>query len=442
MRSLKFLLWVLLFQSTTILAQNDIDHLWTLEKCIDYSLQHNLTIKKSTLDLQNAQINYSQSKREYFPTINSGASQNVSNGSIIDPITGDFVSKQVFSSSLDLNGNMVLFNGFKTQNQVKQNKLITQQSEFNLELTKDNITLAVLEAYIQVMYAMEGVKIAEQNLESYETQLKRSKELLQSKSITLKDFAEVQSQVATAQYELINAQKNGAMQLLVLKQLMELPSDTEFYIEIDQDTYSFDPLNIPDKRVVFQLALQHLPEIKTGDLTIKISELKIKTTKSNYYPTLSLTGSLGTGYTNSQNLIFRDQITGNFNQRVGLSLSIPIYDKGNTKSNLLKSKNEFSLAKIERETIEKEVYKKVENAWLNAISSYQQTEAALASLAASKEVLLVADANYQSGNLSATDFIIAQTNYNNAEMRFFQAKYMTILYMQLLNFYQGKTIKL
>lgn len=442
MRSLKFLLWVLLFQSTTILAQNDIDHLWTLEKCIDYALQHNLTIKKGAIELQNSQINYSQSKREYLPTINSGASQNVSNGSIIDPITGDFVSKQVFSSSLDLNGNMVLFNGFKTQNQIKQNKLITQQSEFNLELTKDNITLAVLEAYIQVMYAMEGVKMAEQNLESYETQLKRSKELLQSKSITLKDYAEVQSQVATAQYELINAQKNGAMQLLVLKQLLELPSDTEFFIEIDQEVFSFDPLNIPDKSVVFQLALQHLPEIKTGDLTIKISELNIKTTKSNYYPTLSLTGSLGTGYTNSQNLIFRDQITGNFNQRVGLSLSIPIYDKGNTKSNLLKSKNEFSLAKIERETIEKEVYKKVENAWLNAISSYQQTEAALASLAASKEVLHVADANYQSGNLSATDFIIAQTNYNNAEMRFFQAKYMTILYMQLLNFYQGKTIKL
>lgn len=425
----------------SLMAQTNSTNSWTLEQCIKYALEHNLTIKQAVLDVNNAEINLKQSKREYLPSVSAGASQSFSNGSVIDPITSDFVSRQVSSSSFDVNAGMTLFNGFKTQNQIKQNKLLTEQNKLNLEKVENNIRLAILEAYLQVMYAEEGITIAQNSLKSYEKQLEKSKGLFEAKSITLKDFTEVQSQVANAQYDLISAKKNKALQLLTLKQLLELTAETSFSVVNETQSFSLDNITIPDKNLVYQYALQTLPEIKSGDLNIKVLEQTIKISKSSYYPSLSLSAGVGTGYTNSQTMIFKDQLTGNLNQRIGLSLSIPIYDRGTTKTSILRNRNQLEVAKIERTTLEKELYQKIETAWLNGTAALEQTQAALVSLNAARQVLEAAESNFQTGNLTATDLIIAQNAYVNAEIKFFQTKYMTILYIQILNYYQGKPIK-
>lgn len=306
---------------------------------------------------------------------------------------------------------------------------------------ENNIRLAILEAYLQVMYAEEGITIAQNSLKSYEQQLEKSKGLFEAKSITLKDLTEVQSQVANAQYDLISAKKNKALQLLTLKQLLELPAESGFSVVNETQSFSLDNITIPDKNIVYQYALQTLPEIKSGDLNIKVLEQTIKISKSSYYPSLSLSAGVGTGYTNSQTMIFKDQLTGNLNQRIGLSLSIPIYDRGTTKTSILRNRNQLEVAKIERTTLEKELYQKIETAWLNGTAALEQTQAALVSLNAARQVLEAAESNFQTGNLTATDLIIAQNAYVNAEIKFFQTKYMTILYIQILNYYQGKPIK-
>lgn len=436
-----FLFICLLCCASSLMAQTNSTNSWTLEQCIQYALEHNLTIKQAVLDVNNAEINLKQSKREYLPSISAGASQSFSNGSVIDPITSDFVSRQVSSSSFDLNAGITLFNGFKTQNQIKQNKLVTEQNRLNLEQVENNIRLAILEAYLQVMYAEEGITIAQNSLKSYEQQLEKSKGLFEAKSITLKDLTEVQSQVANAQYDLISAKKNKALQLLTLKQLLELPAESDFSVVNEAQSFSLDNIVIPDKYLVYQYAIQTLPEIKSGDLNIKVLEQTIKISKSSYYPSLSLSAGVGTGYTNSQTIIFKDQLTGNLNQRIGLSLSIPIYDRGTTKTSVLRNRNQLEVAKIERTTLEKELYQKVETAWLNGTAALEQSQAALVSLNAARQVLEVAKSNFQTGNLTATDLVIAQNGYVNAEIKFFQTKYMTILYIQILNYYQGKPIK-
>lgn len=311
----------------------------------------------------------------------------------------------------------------------------------NLEKVENNIKLAILEAYLQVMYAEEGITIAQNSLKSYEKQLEKSKGLFDAKSITLKDLTEVQSQVANAQYDLISAKKNKALQLLTLKQLLELPAESGFSVVNETQSFSLDNITIPDKNIVYQYALQTLPEIKSGDLNIKVLEQTIKISKSSYYPSLSLSAGVGTGYTNSQTMIFKDQLTGNLNQRIGLSLSIPIYDRGTTKTSILRNRNQLEVAKIERNTLEKELYQKIETAWLNGTAALEQTQAALVSLNAARQVLEAAESNFQTGNLTATDLVIAQNAYVNAEIKFFQTKYMTILYIQILNYYQGKPIK-
>lgn len=425
----------------SLMAQTNSTNSWTLEQCIQYALEHNLTIKQAVLDVNNAEINLKQSKREYLPSVSAGASQSFSNGSVIDPITSDFVSRQVSSSSFDVNAGMTLFNGFKTQNQIKQNKLLTEQNKLNLEKVENNIRLAILEAYLQVMYAEEGITIAQNSLNSYEKQLEKSKGLFEAKSITLKDLTEVQSQVANAQYDLISTKKNKALQLLTLKQLLELPAESSFSVVNETQSFSLNNIAIPDKNLVYQYALQTLPEIKSGDLNIQVLEQTIKISKSSYYPSLSLSAGVGTGYTNSQTMIFKDQLTGNLNQRIGLSLSIPIYDRGTTKTSILRNRNQLEVAKIERTTLEKELYQKIETAWLNGTAALEQSQAALVSLNAARQVLEAAESNFQTGNLTATDLVIAQNAYVNAEIKFFQTKYMTILYIQILNYYQGKPIK-
>lgn len=127
MKAIKTFLFIfILCCVSSLMAQTNSTNSWTLEQCIQYALEHNLTIKQVVLDVNNAEINWKQSKREYLPTVTAGASQSFSNGSVIDPITSDFVSRQVSSSSFDVNAGMTLFNGFKTQNQIKQNKLLTE----------------------------------------------------------------------------------------------------------------------------------------------------------------------------------------------------------------------------------------------------------------------------------------------------------------------------
>ena len=424
------------------LTETDPDQVtWSLQDCIDYAALNNLTVLDAQLDASSAAVNYKQSKQQRLPNLTGSASESYSRGYSIDPITSNYVNQDIFSTSTSLNTSITLFQGSQLNNQIDQNALLLDQSALFIEEAKNNITLSLTEAYLQALYYKEAIAVAQNTLAGSQQESKIAKSRYDAGAIAKKDYSDALSQEASNNYELIQAQNSYEAQLLLLRQLLELEPETNFDI-VDPDIDYNGSTLLLDKVDVYHNALNTLPEIAASKLDIDISEKDLEIAKGAYLPTLSLTGSLGSGYTSIQDMSFTDQFDINFNQRLGLSLSVPIFNRGQTKANVQNAKINIEKANIALRTQEKELYNKVETAWRNARSSQEQLLAAEAARNAAKDSYDLAQKQYEVGAINTTDLVLTQNTYSNAEQNYIQAKYLGILYAQLLQFYQGNEIKL
>ncbi|MDO6435987.1 TolC family protein [Cyclobacterium sp. 1_MG-2023] len=415
--------------------------IWSLEDCINYALENNITVKDAVLNTDLAEVDYDRAKSARLPNLFGSASQTFTSGNSIDPITSDFVSEKINSNNLGINSSMTLYQGNQLNNQIEQNKLLMEQSIFQEEVEKNNIALNILETYLRALYSKESISIAENNLEASEQEVLRAKARLDAGTIALSDYTEAQSQAATNKFNVITAKNTYEQYIIDLKQLLELSPTQEIAIQtIDKD---LDLINLElNKTAIYYKALQFLPEVEVSDLNIAINEKELAIAKGAYKPTLSLNGSVGTGYTSINYLSFSDQYNSNFNQRLGLTLTIPIFNRNQTKSAVKSAALNIEKAQIQKQNTEKVIYKNVETAYQNAVSAQEQLLAAKSSQEAAEQSYRLAQKKYELEDLSTTDLVISQNTYTNARQNYLQAKYLNILYNQLLQFYQGNDIKL
>ncbi|MCK0131421.1 TolC family protein [Flavobacteriaceae bacterium F08102] len=414
---------------------------WSLEDCINYAIEHNITVKDASLNKTIAEVAYSKAKSSRWPNLFGNASQNFSNGNTIDPITSDYVSDQIHSTNVGINTAMTLFQGNQISNEIKKNKLLVSQSELQEEVEKNNIVLAVLETYLQTLYSKESIAIAQNNLIASEKEVLRAKARLDAGTIALSDYTEAQSQAATNRYNVINAKNEYQQYIIELKQLLELAPTEDIELESVDEHLSLSAINL-NKTAIYNKALRFLPEVQSSALEIALNEKALAIAKGSFLPTLSLIGSIGTGYTSVNPNTFSDQFDVNFNQQIGVSLSIPIFNRNQTKAAVQTATINIEKAQIQKQSTEKEVYKKVETAYQNAVSAQAQVTAAEASKKAAEQSYILAQKKYELGDLSTTDLVISQNTYTNAQQNYLQAKYVAILYYQLVQFYQGNDIKL
>ena len=414
---------------------------WSLTDTITYALENNITVKDASLNSNIAEVDYYVAKSSRLPNLFGTTSQGFSNGNSIDPITSDFVSDQIYSNSLGINSSITLYQGNQIKNQITQNKLLLQQNTYLEEIAKNSIVVSILENYLQTLYSKESITIAENNLAASEKEVLRAKARLDAGTIALNDYTEAQSQVATNKYNVIAAKNNFQQYIIGLKQLLELPPTENMDIEtIDEN---MDLINLElNSAAIYKKALIYLPEIEASNLNIAVNEKKLDIAKGGYLPTISLTGSLGSGYTSINNNKFIDQYNVNFNQQLRLTMSIPIFNRNQTKAAVQTATINIEKAQIQKQTTEKEVYKKVETAYQNAVSAQEQVIASEASKTAAEQSYKLAQKKYELGSLSTTDLVISQNTYTNAQQNYLQSKYLNILYHQLLEFYQGNDIKL
>lgn len=423
-------------------AQDTSDSkIWSLEDCIDYALEHNITVKDASLDKDNAEVDYYKEKSSRLPDLYGNASQSFSNGNTIDPITSSYVTDQIHSTNVGINTSVTLFQGNQISNQIKQSKLLLEQSSFLEEEAKNSIVISILENYLQALYSKEDIAIAENNLAASQKEVLRAKARLDAGTIALSDYTEAQSQAATNQYNIISSKNQYQQYIIDLKQLLELtPMDD---LEIESIDKNMDLINLElDRNSIYNKALNYLPEIEASKLNVAASEKALDIAKGGYLPTLSLSGSVGSGYTSINDNTFSDQFDVNFNQKLSLSLSIPIFNRNATKSAVKTASINIEKANIQQQVEEKILYKKVETAYQNAMSAQEQIIAAEASKEAAEQSYNLAKKKYELGDLSTTDLVISQNTFTNAQQNYLQAKYLNILYHQLLQFYQGNDIKL
>ncbi|WP_282067766.1 TolC family protein [Olleya namhaensis] len=414
---------------------------WSLEDCITYAIENNITVKEAALNKSIAEIDYSKAKSSRLPNLFGSASQSFSSGNTIDPITSSYVTDQINSTNVGINSSMTLFQGNQISNQIKQNKLLLEQRVFLEEVEKNNIELNILEVYLQTLYSKESIAIAENNLEASEKEVLRSKARLDAGTIALSDYTEAQSQAATNKYNVIASKNDYQQYIIQLKQLLELSPLENLEIETIDENMDLINLEI-DKNQLYNNAIGFLPEIQASKLNIAANEKELDIAKGGFLPTLSLNGSIGSGYTSINDNTFSDQFDINFNQKIGLSLTIPIFNRNQTKAAVQTASINIEKAEIQKQNTEKEVYKKVETAYQNAVSAQERVIAAEASKTAAEQSYKLAQKKYELGGLSTTDLVISQNTFTNAQQNYLQSKYLNILYHQLLQFYQGNDIKL
>ncbi|QCE42899.1 TolC family protein [Psychroserpens sp. NJDZ02] len=420
---------------------NTASKVWSLEDCITYAIENNITVKEAALNKSIAEIDYSKSKSSRLPNLFGTASQNFSSGNTIDPITSSYVTDQINSTNVGINSSMTLFQGNQLTNQIKQNKLVLEQRMFLEEVEKNNIELNILEVYLQTLYTKESIAIAENNLDASEKEVLRAKARLDAGTIALSDYTEAQSQAATNKYNVIASKNDYQQYIIQLKQLLELSPLEELEIETINENMDLINLEI-DKNQLYNNAIGFLPEIQASKLNIAANEKELDIAKGGFLPTLSLTGSIGSGYTSINDNTFSEQFDINFNQKIGVSLTIPIFNRNQTKAAVQTATVNIEKAQIQKQGAEKEVYKKIETAYQNAVSAQEQVIAAEASKTAAEQSYKLAQKKYELGGLSTTDLVISQNTFTNTQQNYLQSKYLNILYHQLLQFYQGNDIKL
>jgi len=438
---MKFLLNIsllLLTVSQAVFAQEK--KAWTLDDCLTYATENNITIKASEFDKQSAEVTYTQSKYSRFPSLSASAQQNMNNGTSIDPITSNFVTQMVHSTSLGVTAQVTLYNGNYINNTIKQNELLIRQNEFFVSEAKNSIILSVTQAYLQALYYNEGITVAENAVASSQEQVNQANTKFKAGSLAGIEVANLQTQLSNDQYSVVTAKNNYRQQLITLKQLLELEPGAEF--EIATPELPDSKIIIPDLQQVYQTAVAGMPEVKSAKLQTDIATFDLKKAKAGYLPTLSLYAGLNTGYTNTQSYNFSTQLDNNFYQTAGLSLSVPIFSKYQNKGAVEQARITIEQSKLTEKSTSKQLYLKIESAWQNAVSVQSEMQAAEALQASSKMAYEMAQKKSELGSLSATDLLVSKNTYQTAQQQYLQTKFSSALYYQLLQFYQGNAIKI
>ena len=352
--------------------------------------------------------------------VNASASQ-----SILSPAT----------TSFGINAGMNLYNGLNTEYNIQKQRISLEKQATQTESVKYDITTAVVEAYLQLLYNKENIEVAEKILESSNAQLTLAQAKYKLGSISAKDASDIEAQYANNEYSLIRARNTYAQQLLTLKQLLEINPETNF--DIATPTIGTTTYEIPSVNDVYQTAYTQLPNIKNIRQQQSIDSLSIKMAKSAYYPSLSLSAGLGASADYFDN---QSEIQGNKSLR--LSISVPIFNNLQTKTNVEKARINSEYNTLALESAKKNLYKEIESTCQSAKAYEMELRALEKSEKAAAVSYELAQKQFKVGATSATNLLIAETNYIEANISKLQTKYMAVLYYLLLQQYQGKTIAL
>jgi outer membrane protein len=431
---------------------------WTLEECVNYALENNISVKQSELDSELAIENIRTAKGNFLPGVSASASQNFNFGSYIDQ-NGGRVARDSRGNNFGVNTGVTIFNGFQNTNTYKQSKLGLESSKLQLSILKDNISLNVVNSYLNVLFNNETLRIADDKIKVTEQQLTQIQKLVDAGVRAVADLSEVKAQLATDQQSYVNAQNSIDLALLSLAQLLQAPYEGFDIQNIDIDITSVALLynNTED---IFNTASENRPEIKNAQLSIDDAEYSVEIAKGAYMPTLSASASAGTSYQHAQGQKdvraivdvtsptgfstipngFGTQLEDNLGYSVGLNLSIPIFNRNQSKARVNRAKINIEKSNTRLIQAKQDLRVKIENAYADAKATLKQFEAAQLSVVAQEEAFKNAKDRYDLGVMTSFEFEQVRSRFVNAQSALINAKYNFVFKSKVLDFYAGKSL--
>jgi outer membrane protein len=434
------LIFVITFMLPALLVKAQQDSVWTLEKCISYALEKNIQVRKGELSNQRYQEYAGQAKALRYPSLNAAVSQNYNWSQGVNVGQTGYVG--VNGSVINVNTGVTLFNASKLTNQIRQAELDIAGGLYSLETTKELISLNILDAFLQILYAEEQIKNSEKQIESTASQLNLASERLAMQVISQADYAQVKSQLASEKLTLANAQSQLAIAKVNLEQLMELPVTDGFNIAHPDFKEMVNQNRVPDVRSVYETALGIKPQIKNAEVNKEIAALDEKIAKAGYYPVLSASAGVGTTYSSQGSDPYVDQINKGVSPSIGLALSIPIYQKNQVKTSVAVAKIGYQDAELTEINTKNELRKSIEQACLDVSSAQVEYEASIENFQATSEAAALSDEKFRQGIINSVDYLVSKTNLIMAESELLQSKFNLIYSYKVLDFYAGVPLTL
>lgn len=420
---------------------------WTLRQCIDYAIEHNISIRRTANTAEQSAVSVNTAKWARLPNLSGSAGQSWNWGRTETYVKGDdgktesvvYTNTSSNSTSLSLSTNIPIFTGLEIPNQYALAKLNLKAAIADLEKAKEDISINIASAYLQVLFDQELYQVALGQVELSKEQLARISRLAELGKASPAEVAEAKARVAQDEMNAVQADNNYQLALLDLSQLIELETPEGFTLSAPATELDLVALTPPDE--VYQIALTSKADIQAAQYRLEGSKHSIRIAQSAFYPQLSLGGSLSTNYYSSLNRSFSQQMDNNFKKYVGFNLSVPIFNRFATRNRVRTARLQQENYSLQLDNTKKTLYKEIQQAWYTALASESKYTSSSTATNASAESFKLMSEKYDNGKATAVEYNEAKQNLMKAQSDELQAKYEYLFRTKILDFYKGIPIE-
>ncbi|MBG0860301.1 MAG: TolC family protein [Bacteroidales bacterium] len=420
--------------------------IWSLEDCIRHAIDNNIQVKQQTVQTRIQKNSLDLARYSLLPTLNGSASHEYSFGRALDQTSYEFYNQTIQSDYFYLGGRTNIFSGLQNLNTIRKSKYELLAGEQDLQNIRDNVSLSVALAYLQILLNKELVTANENQLGITLQQIEKTMKLVNAGSVARGNLLQIEAQAAQEELSLITMKNLLETSYLNLTQLLELESPAGFEIivpEIQVDSNTVITGNIDE---IFQVARQSRPEIRGSEFRLTAREYDLKIAKGARSPSLSLSHSFMTRYSFIENqpglLPFTDQLKNNKNYGVGLALNIPILNGWQVNKNISNSKLSVENSRYTLEGAEKQLYKNIQQAYTDAVAALKKYSASMKAVRSTEESFRYTEQKFNVGMVTPVDYNAAKTQLLNAQSDLAQSKYEFIFKTKVLDFYKGISLNL
>lgn len=418
--------------------ENNRKTTFTLEECLQYAESNNFTLQSGGIDITTSELNLRQAKENIAPTVSASATQGFN--------FGNYEKSVGWNGNYGINAGVTLFNGLSNYNKIQQSKLNVEQSQLSLESSKNKIRISVIQAFLSIMMNEELLVYQQQVLTSSKEQMEQGKQQLDVGQILESDYKMLQAQYTSDLYNIENLRHTIQSNYLTLKNLLSIDPSTQIAITPPDSATLFKNLELPTLQELIDRSTNYLPELKMSENEITSAEYDVKIQKANFYPTLSASAGISTGYNGSNltapNTGWGTQLWHGLGENIGLSLNIPIYQRSNVRNSVKLAEYRAEQVELQNKETVYKVNQELQQSYLDVAKAQNEYISAEAKADAYLANYKTYKLRFQYGSVTAVDLIQQQTNFLNQLYQLMQSKYSYVLQRKILDVYMGIPVTL
>lgn len=440
----KRVLTALLIASGCAMCTSVSAKVWTLDECIQYAMDNNITLQKSGIARQSAAEDVRQSKAKLLPSLSFSTSQNVNytpwtasgTAMVTEGKVESSIDNVAYTGNYSLGANWTVWDGNKTRNQIKLNSIAEQQAEVDSVTQARNIEEQIAQLYIQILYTKEAISVNKATLEAAKVNESRGQQMYEVGTISKSDLSQLTAQRAQDEYNVVQAESQARTYTRQLKELLQITNEEVFDVAMPDYTDAMALQAVPSMMSVYDAALQNRPEIRSAMMGIESAEIQGRIAKAGRMPTVSLSASAASNTSSRQSASWGYQMKENFNVGGGLNISIPIFDQRSTRTAINKANLQRQQAELDVRDKQTALFSTIENYWIQAGNYQNQYKAAKVSTQSAKDSYDLLSEQFAVGLKNIVELQDGKTRLLTAQQSELQSKYMAILNLKMLEFYK------